>query len=218
MAAAPFKRIKMLHKYVKRGLIIGLVLLVCLVLVYLLGVKTYGGSKKGTTQLYQPYTSRSRTTPTSRLDSFTGTLTTLQQFGGGEVIFEGGTGFVRFRVRKDGSLVAMVPVFAKILHISSNTPLARMSLHKQYYTIRLTSRNREQLGQMAAFQNAEERTIPYPKTDPHIFLEADIGSDISAAAELTETVLTKVFQVKKGMTTTFGGDYRDFRSSAPLGR
>ena len=181
-------------------------------------IDTIDSSKKGTTQLYQPYTSRSRTTPTSRLDSFTGTLTTLQQFGGGEVIFEGGTGFVRFRVRKDGSLVAMVPVFAKILHISSNTPLARMSLHKQYYTIRLTSRNREQLGQMAAFQNAEERTIPYPKTDPHIFLEADVGSDPSTAAELTEAILTKVFQIKKGMTTTFGGDYREFRSSAPLGR
>jgi beta-lactamase regulating signal transducer with metallopeptidase domain/peroxiredoxin len=176
------------------------------------------GSKKGTTQLYQPYTSSSRTTPTSRLDSFTYTLTTLQQFGGGEVIFEGGTGFVRFQVRKDGSLVAMVPVSATILHISSNTPLARMSLQKKYYTIRLTSRNREQLGQMAAFQNAEERAIPYPKTDPHIFLEADVGSDISVAAELTEAVLTKVFQVKKGMITTFGGDYHDFRSSAPLGR
>ena len=206
------------HKYVKRGLIIGMVLLVCLVLVYLLGIKTYGGSKEGITQLYQPYTSDSRTTPTSRVDSFTGTLTTLQQFGGGEVIFEGGTGFVRFRVRKDGSLVAMVPVFAKILHITSNTPLARMSLHKQYYTIRLTSSDKEQLGQMAAFQNAEERKIPYPKTDPHIFLEADVGSDISAAAELTEAVLTKVFQVKKGMITIFGGDYREFRSSAPLGR
>ncbi len=206
------------YKYVKRGLIIGMVLLVCLVLVYLLGIKTYGGSKEGITQLYQPYTSDSRTTPTSRVDSFTGTLTTLQQFGGGEVIFEGRTGFVRFRVRKDGSLVAMVPVFAKILHITSNTPLARMFFHKQYYTIRLTSRNREQLGQMAAFQNAEERKIPYPKTDPHIFLEAELGADISAAAELTETVLTKVFQVKKGMITIFGGDYREFRSSAPLGR
>ena len=109
-------------------------------------------SHEGITHLYQPYTSNSRTTPTSRLDSFTGTLTTLQQFGGGEVIFEGGKGFVRFRVRKDGSLVAMVPVFAKILHISSNTPLARMSLHKQYYTIRLTSSDKEHLGQMAAFQ------------------------------------------------------------------
>ena len=204
----------MLHKYVKRGLIIGMVLLVCLVLAYLLGVKTYGGSKKGTTQLYQPYKSSSRTTPTSRLSSFKGTLTTLQQFGGGEVIFEGGKGFVRFRVHKDGTLVAMVPVLATILHITSKTPLARQSLQKKYYTIRLSSSERERLRQMAALQNAAEREIPYPRTDPHIFLEVELGTDTSAAAELAEAVLTKVFGVKEGMITTFGGDYREFRSSA----
>ena len=204
----------MLHKYVKRGLIIGMVLLVCLVLVYLLGVKTYGGSKKGTTQLYQPYNSSSRTTPTSRLSSFEYTLTTLQQFGGGEVIFEGGKGFVRFRARKDGTLVAMVPVLATILHITSKTPLARQFLQKKYYTVRLSSSEREQLRQMAALQNAAEREVPYPRTDPHIFLEAELGSDTSAAAELAEAVLTKVFGVKEGMITTFGGDYREFRSSA----
>ena len=45
-----------------------------------------------------------------------------------------------------------------------------------------------------------------------------MGTDISAAAELTEAVLTKVFQVKKGMITTFAGDYHEFRSSAPIGR
>ena len=204
----------MLHKYVKRGFIIGMVLLVCLVLVYLLGVKTYGRSKKGTTQLYQPYNSSSRTTPTSRLPSFEYTLTTLQQFGGGEVIFEGGKGFVRFRARKDGTLVAMVPVLATILHITSKTPLARQFLQKKYYTVRLSSSEREQLRQMAALQNAAEREVPYPRTDPHIFLEAELGSDTSAAAELAEAILTKVFGVKEGMITTFGGDYREFRSSA----
>ena len=204
----------MLHKYVKRGLIIGMVLFVFLVLAYLLGVKTYSGSKKGTTQLYQPYSSSSRTTPTSRLSSFRGTLTTLQQFGGGEVIFEGGKGFVRFRVHKDGTLVAMVPVLATILHITSKTPLARQSLQKKYYTIRLSSSERERLRQMAALQNAAEREIPYPRTDPHIFLEVELGTDTSAAAELAEAVLTKVFGVKEGMITTFGGDYREFRSSA----
>jgi len=207
----------MLSRNFKRGLVVGMLALVVLVLVYLLGVKTYGGSKKGTTQLYQPYRSSSRTTAASRLSSFESTLTTLQQFDGGEVIFEGGTGFVRFRVRKDGSLVAMVPLLASVLHITSKTMYARVLLRKIYYTIRLTSRQREQLVQIAPFQDAPEREVPYPKTDPHVFLEADLGTDTAAAAELAEAVLTKVFQVEKGMITTFGGDYREFRSSAPLG-
>ena len=205
-------------KYIKRGLIVCMLALVFLALAYLLGVKTYGGSKKGTTQVYQPHGSSFRTTPTSRLASFKSTLTTLQQFGGGEVIFEGGKGFVRFRVHKDGSLVAMVPVFAAIPHISSTTLFGRLLLHKKYYTIRLTSWEREQLDQIAPLQDAAEREVPYPKTDPHIFLEADLGTDTSAAAELTEAVLAKVFHVKKGMTTTFAGDYHEFRSSAPIGR
>ena len=203
-------------KYIKRGLIVCMLALVFLVLAYLLGIKTYGGSKKGTTQVYQPYSSSFRTTPTSRLASFKYTLTTLQQFGGGEVIFEGGKGFVRFRAGKDSSLVAMVPVFAVIPDISSNTLFRRLLLHKKYYTIRLTSWDREQLAQIATLQDAVEREVPYPKTDPHIFLEADLGTGTSAAAELTEAVLTKVFQVKKGMITTFAGDYREFRSSAPI--
>ena len=205
-------------KYIKRGLIVCMLALVFLVLAYLLGIKTYGGSKKGTTQVYQPYSSSFRTTPTSRLASFKYTLTTLQQFGGGEVIFEGGKGFVRFRAGKDSSLVAMVPVFAVIPDISSNTLFRRLLLHKKYYTIRLTSWDREQLAQIATLQDAVEREVPYPKTDPHIFLETDLGTGTSAAAELTEAVLTKVFQVKKGMITTFAGDYREFRSSAPIER
>ena len=141
----------------------------------------------------------------------------MQQFGGGEVIFEGGKGFVLFRVRKDGSLVAKVPVFASVPHISSTTLFRLILLSKRYYTIRLTSWEREQLDQIVPFQNAPEREIPYPKTDPHIFLEAELGTDTSVAAELTETVLTKVFGVKEGMITTFAGGYRGFRSSAPLG-
>ena len=205
-------------KYIKRGLIVCMLALVFLVLAYLLGIKTYGGSKKGTTQVYQPYSSSFHTTPTSRLASFKYTLTTLQQFGGGEVIFEGGKGFVRFRSGKDSSLVAMVPVFAVIPDISSNTLFRRLLLHKKYYTIRLTSWDREQLAQIATLQDAVEREVPYPKTDPHIFLEADLGTGTSAAAELTEAVLTKVFQVKKGMITTFAGDYREFRLSAPIER
>jgi hypothetical protein len=192
--------------------------LVFLVLAYLLGVKTYDAPKKEKTQVYETDSTILRTTKTDRLSRFKSTLEKVQQFGGGEVIFEGGKGFVLFRVRKDGSLVAKVPVFASIPHISSTTLFRLILLSKRYYTIRLASWEREQLEQMAPFQDAPEREVPYPKTDPHIFLEADLGTDISAAAELTEAVLTKVFQVKKGMITTFAGDYREFRSSAPIER
>ena len=181
----------MLNKYVKRGLIIGMVLLVCLVLVYLLGVKTYGGFKKGTTQLYQPYRSSVRTTAASRLSSFESTLTILQQFGGGEVIFEGGTGFVRFRVSKNGNLVIMVPVFASVPTILSNTRVKPFLADKfKYYTIRLTSWERERLEQMAPLQDTALKKVAYPKDISHIFIEAELGSDISAAAELTEATQT----------------------------
>ena len=209
----------MLSKYIKRGLIVCMLTLVFLVLGYLLGVKTYGGSsKKSTSQVYQRDSSMLRTTATSRLSSFKSTLKKLQQFGGGEAIFEGGKGFVLFRVRKDGGLVAMVPVFAAVSHISSTTLFRLILLSKRYYTIRLTSWDREQLDQIAHLQDAPEREVPYPKTDPHIFLEAELGTDISAAAELTEAVLTKVFHVKTGMITIYAGDYHDFQSSAPLSR
>ena len=211
----------MRSKYVKCGLIVCMLALVFLVLAYLLSVnvKTYGGwfNKKGPFQFYQSTSSVHPTTTTSRVSSFESSLKQLQQFGGGEVIFEGGKGFVLFRVRTDGSLTAMVPVFATIPHISSTTLFGVILLSKRYYTIRLTAWEKEQLAQIPSFQNASEREVPYPKTEPHIFREADLGTDISAAAELTEAVLTKVFGVKEGMITTFAGGYRDFRSSAPIG-
>lgn len=208
----------MLSRNFKRGLVVGMLALVFLVLVYLLGIKTYDAPRKEKTQVYETDSTILRTTKTKRLSSFESTLKKLQQFGGGEVIFEGGKGFVLFRVRKDGSLVAKVPVFASIPHISSTTLFRLILLSKRYYTIRLTSWEREQLEQIAPFQNAPEREIPYPKTDPHIFLEAELGTDTSAAAELVEIVLTKVFGVKEGMITTFAGGYRGFRSSGPLGQ
>ena len=210
----------MLSRNFKRGLVVGMLALVFLVLAYLLSVKTYGGwfNKKGPFQFYQSTSSVHPTTATSRVSSFESTLKQLQQFGGGEVIFEGGKGFVRFRVRKDGSLVAMVPAFVSVPHISSTTLFRLILLSKRYYTIRLTSWDKETLAQIPSFQDAAEREVPYPKTDPHIFLEAELGTDTSAAAELTEAVLTKVFGVKEGMITTFAGGYRGFRSSAPLGR
>ncbi len=208
----------MLSRNFKRGLVVGMLALVFIVLVYLLSIKTYDAPRKEKTQVYEKDSTILRTTKTDRLSSFESTLKKLQQFGGGEVIFEGGKGFVLFRVRKDGSLVAKVPVFASIPHISSTTLFRLILLSKRYYTIRLTSWEKEQLTQMAAFQDALEREAPYPKTDPHIFLEAELGTNISAAAALTEAVLTKVFHLKTGMITIYAGDYREFRSSAPLGR
>ena len=205
-------------KYIKRGLVVGMLALVFLVLAYLLGVKTYDAPNKEKTQVYETDFSILRSTATSRVSSFESTLKKLQQFGGSEVIFEGGKGFVLFRVHKDGRLVAKVPVFASVPHISSTTLFRLILLSKRYYTIRLTSWEREQLEQIPSFQNASEREVPYPKTDPHIFLEAELGTDILAAAELAEAVLTKVFHLKKGMIYIYAGDYREFRSSAPLGR
>lgn len=205
-------------KYIKRALIVCMLALVFLVLAYLLGVKTYGAPKKEKSQVYEIDFYLLHTTANSRLASFESTLEKLQQSGGGEVIFEGGKGFVLFRVRKDGSLVVKVPVFASVSHISSTTLFRLIRLSKRYYTIRLTSREREQLEQIAPLRDAAERQVRYPKTDPHIFLEAELGMDTSAAAELAEAVLKKVFVVKEGTIRTFAGDYWDFRSSAPLGQ
>ena len=204
-------------KYIKRALIVCMLAVVFLVLAYLLGVKTYDAPKKEKTQGYETDSTMLRSTKTQRLSRFKSTLEKVQQFGGGEVIFEGGKGFVLFRVHKDDNLVAMVPVFASVPHISSRTLFRLILLSKRYYTIRLTSWDREELAQIASLQDAREREVPYPKTDPHIFLEADLGTDTSAAAALTETVLTKVFHLKKGSLNIYAGDYREFRSSAPLG-
>ena len=205
-----------MFKYIKRGLIVCMLALVFLVLAYLLGVKTYDAPKKEKTQVYETDWTILRSTKTQRLSRFKSTLEKLQQFGGGEVIFEGGKGFVLFRVRADGSLVAKVPVFASVTHISSRTLFRLILLSKRYYTIRLTSWDKERLDQIASLHDAPEREVPYPKTDPHIFREANLGTDISAAAELTEAVLTKVFHLKKGSLNIYAGDYREFRSSAPL--
>ena len=204
-------------RYIKQGLIVCMLALVFLVLAYLLGVKTYDPPRKEKTQGYETDSTMLRSTKTQRLSRFQSTLEKVQQSGGGEVIFEGGKGFVLFRVRKDGNLVAMVPAFASVLHISSTTLFRLIILSKRYYTIRLTSWDKEELAQMAPFQDASEREVPYPKTDSHIFLEAELGTDTSAAAELTEAVLTKVFDLKAGVINIYAGDYREYRSSAPLG-
>ena len=53
-------------------------------------------------------------TPTVRVSVLESNLSILQQFGGGEVIFSGGKGFVRFQVREDGSIVVLVPGSASL--------------------------------------------------------------------------------------------------------
>jgi hypothetical protein len=207
----------MLNKYVKRGLIIGMAVLVFLVLAYFLGIKTYSGFQEEASQAYQKDLTVFHTTATVRLSHFESTLKTLQQFGGGDVIFEGGEGFVRFRVSKDGNFVIMVPVFASVPTILSNTRVKPFLADKfKYYTIRLTSWERERLEQMAPFQDATLKKVAYPKDISHIFLEAKLGSDISAAAELTETILTKTFHIRTGQLTIYAGDYHKFRWSTSL--
>ena len=153
-------------KYIKRGLIVCMLALVFVVLAYLLGVKTYDTPKKEKTQVYETDWTILRSTKTQRLSQFKSTLEKVEQSGGGEVIFEGGKGFVLFRVRKDGTLVAMVPVFASILHISSRTLFRLILLSKRYYTIRLTSWDKEQLEQIAPFHNVSEREVPISENRP----------------------------------------------------
>ena len=68
----------MLNKYIKRGLVVGMLALVFLVLAYFLSVKTYGSvrtyggwfNKKGPLQFYQSTSSVHPTTATSRVSSF----------------------------------------------------------------------------------------------------------------------------------------------------
>ena len=122
-------------KYIKRALIVCMLALVFLVLAYLLAVKTYDAPKKEKTQGYETDWTILRSTKTQRLSQFKSTLEKVQESGGGEVIFEGGKGFVLFRVRKDGNLVAMVPAFASVPHISSTTLFRLILLSKRYYTI-----------------------------------------------------------------------------------
>ena len=106
----------------------------------------------------------------------------------------------------------MVPVFASVPTILSNTRVKPFLADKfKYYTIRLTSWERERLEQMAPLQDAALKKVAYPKDISHVFLETELGSDISAAAELTEAILTKIFQIRTGHLTIYAGDYHKFR-------
>ena len=156
-------------KYIKRGLIVCMLALVFLVLAYLLGVKTYDAPKKEKTQVYETDWTILRSTKTQRLSQFKSTLEKVQESGGGEVIFEGGKGFVLFRVHRDGNLVAMVPAFASVLHISSRTPARLILLSKRYYTIRLTSWDKEQLEQIAPSPQMYQSGKSHIRKQTHIY-------------------------------------------------
>ncbi len=91
------------------GLAVGIAAIVCLVLIYFLGMR-----EEETAQAYLTDGGYFTSTPTVRVSVLESNLSILQQFGGGEVIFSGGKGFVRFQVREDGSIVVLVPGSASL--------------------------------------------------------------------------------------------------------
>ena len=186
------------------GLVIGIAVIMCLVLVYFLGMR-----EEETPQSYSGYLN---TTPTVRLSVFESVLSALQQRGQGEVIFSGGKGFVRFQVREDESMVVLVPVSASMRRVLPRT-LARFFIADKYkfHNIRLARHERQRLEDMEPLQDAVERKVSYSGTAPHIFIEAELGSDVVRAAEMTETILTEVFKIGSGKLGTYVGDYHKFR-------
>lgn len=188
------------------GLTVGIAAIVCLVLVYFLRMSIDESS-----EAYQAYFGLN-TTPTFRLSHFESVLSNLQQSGEGETIFSGGNGFVRFRMRKDGNILLLVPVSASIRCILPAT-FARFFIADKYkfHNIRLPRHERQRLEKMEPLQNATVREVTYPGTAPHIFIEAELGSDVSRASVLAESILTEVFQIESGMLDIYGGEYRKFR-------
>jgi len=189
------------------GLAVGIPAIVCFMLVYFLGIR-----EEDTAQAYKPYIGYFTTTPTIRISAFESILSRLQQSGGGEVIFQGGEGFVRFRVREDGNIVALVPVSASVRRRLPAT-LARFFMADKYkfVNIRLPRHERQRLEKMDPLQNATVREVTYPGTAPHIFLESALGSGVARASVLAESILTEVFQIGSGMLDIYGGEYRKFR-------
>ena len=189
------------------GLAVGVAAIVCLALIYVLGMR-----EEDTAQAYKPYIGYLTTTPTIRISAFESILSRLQQSGGGEVIFQGGKGFVRFRVREDGNIVALVPVSASVRRRLPAT-LARFFMADKYkfHNIRLPRHERQRLEEMKPLHNAVERKVSYSGTAPHIFIEAELKFDVSRASVLAESILTEVFQIGSGMLDIYGGEYRKFR-------
>ena len=188
------------------GLVIGIAVIMSLVLVYFLGMRDEENA-----QVYQTDRGYSISKPIS-LSTFEFHLSALQQFGGGEVIFSGGKGFVRFRISEDGSIAVLVPVSASI-PCALPVSLARFFIpekHK-FHNIRLTSHETQLLEEMDAIQGAVEREIEFSGGTPHIFMEAELGSDVSRASMLAESILTDVFQIGSDRLEIYAGEYRKFR-------
>lgn len=186
------------------GLVIAIAVVVCLVLVHYLETL-----EDETTQSKSDYM---HTTPTVRLSVFESVLSVLQQRGQGEVIFSGGKGFVRFQVREDERMVVLVPVSASIPCVLP-VSWARFFFADKYkfHNIRLARHERQRIEDMEPFQDAVERKVAYSGTAPHIFIEAELGSDVVQAAEMTEAILTDVFQMGSGKLGTYVGNYHKFR-------
>lgn len=188
------------------GLAIGIAAIVCLVLIYFLGMREVKSS-----QAYEAQFDLN-TTPTVRLAHFESVLSTLLQSGKGEAIFSGGNGFVRFQVREDGNIAVLVPVSASIPCLLPPT-WARFFIADKYkfHNIRLPRHERQRLEEMEPLLDAVERKVSYSGTAPHIFIEAELGSNVVRAAEMAETILTEVFQIGSGKLGAYLGNYRKFR-------
>ena len=159
------------------GFVLGIAAIVCLVLIYFLGMR-----EEETAQAYQTDRGYFTSTPTVRVSVIESDLSILQQFGGGEAIFHGGKGFVRFRVGEDDSIVVLVPVSAS-LPCPLPVTWARFFIPDtcKFHNIRLASHERQRIQGMEPFQGATEREVAYPGTAPHIYIEAELGLDVSRA-------------------------------------
>ena len=167
------------------GLAVGIAAIVCLVLIYFLGMR-----EEETAQAYLTDGGYFTSTPTVRVSVLESNLSILQQFGGGEVIFSGGKGFVHFQVREDGSIVVLVPGSASLpCRLPVTWAKFFIADNHKFHHIRLTHEEKQRIQEMKPLQYATEREVAYPGTAPHIFIEAELGLDVSRALVMAETIL-----------------------------
>jgi hypothetical protein len=167
------------------GLAVGIAAIVCLVLIYFLGMR-----EEETAQAYLTDGGYFTSTPTVRVSVLESNLSILQQFGGGEVIFSGGKGFVHFQVREDGSIVVLVPGSASLpCRLPVTWAKFFIADNHKFHHIRLTHEKRQRIQGMKPLQYATEREVAYPGTAPHIFIEAELGLDTARALVMAETIL-----------------------------
>lgn len=108
--------------------------------------------------------------------------------------------------------MALVPVSVSVRRVLPAT-LARFFIADKYkfVNIRLARHERQRLEKMEPLQNATVREVTYPGTAPHVFLEAALGSEVTRASVLAESILTEVFQIGSGVLGIYTGKYRKFR-------